>query len=805
MTEEFKNVCNNKSETFIALADAIALPRNVKKEQVLRFLSFINSVIDFYLEKPTDDEVRYPIIYIPASENWAKEVCIKFIILKMSLSRDKKTYAFNNKFKDEITYFSESETRRHRRLNDMTYMHLETYGKYLYKTAQAFKNLLKETLPKINPTPENDTNNIIVCGKKDFDNSNRNDPFIKRFYTTKISEINEGEKNLCVLYNEPIANLKRKLEEEIKIENIFLFHNNMNHKRFNTYQKSSTELNGWNQEHGLKNCFIFRFSTQPYQLNRIISRAKGFCSNFVRKEISLKHNDYPDFISLSSEESDFIFNRESTFKRKVVSLPESEFTLEDKKAVADFFSSTNYNVNDRDLFALCLNDSIKREYCNYIEQNNELEDIPEVIFKIQSQISKYVINEVKDFLGKDQQVGLVIVETSSDSIKTAVQNFFSECGIDTVLYNYRDLKYKSETKSNNIKEKKVVVFRYRKHYLNSAFVPKYPNSFDPLYVNEGQEVLEIINGLAFLDYESDKYNYEKYQNVILSSDYRKNVLKDMGKELTPPLINTTSYNNGDDDDNINLTGDYTIPTAQIVFTDGSKSSLQVNDLVVYNIKENEKNINIDSLKNIIDTNTLDDLFAIQKAEELSQALEYFIKEHRNISLREEIERESLYKQELITESEAKSNIPVWKFFLKRKVEKYGVEQIYSDSKVSVSLNTFKDSWCDAKDTQPILPRQRKDQRNLFNYLKLDNKTLGIYRFKLASTKSNTRRKNTSINEFLQTVLFNYLDDEIYNQILSNERICDLLQIESEDDIIALKEIAEESIKLKQIKKITITQ
>ncbi|MGB4626588.1 MAG: hypothetical protein WBI36_02110, partial [Erysipelotrichaceae bacterium] len=82
---------------------------------------------------------------------------------------------------------------------------------------------------------------------------------------------------------------------------------------------------------------------------------------------------------------------------------------------------------------------------------------------------------------------------------------------------------------------------------------------------------------------------------------------------------------------------------------------------------------------------------------------------------------------------------------------------------------------------------------------------GIYRFKLASTKSNTRRKNTSINEFLQTVLFNYLDDEIYNQILSNERICDLLQIESEDDIIALKEIAEESIKLKQIKKITITQ
>ncbi len=786
MTEEFKNVCNNESKTFIALVDAIVLPKGIDKEQVVRFLSFINSVVDYYLEKPIEDEVRYPIIYIPASETWAKEVCIKFLILKMSLSYDKNLYhSYEEQLKKPI-YFPTNDNR-------------------LYENEQKFRPYIRRVLLNVTKPVRNSTN-VVVCGITDFNTAYSNDPFIKRFYSTKISEINEGEKNLCVLYNEPIIKLKDELKEKVEIENIFLFHNNINHKKvFNTYQKSSTGRSDWNKKHKLKNCFIFRFSTQPYRLNRVISRAKGFCSSFVRKEISLKHNDYPDFISLSSEESDFIFNRESTFKRKVVNLPESEFTLEDKKDVADFFSSTNYNVNDRDLFALCLNDSIKNEYLNFIAKDNELEVIPEVIFKIQSQISEYVINEVIDFLGKDQKVGLVIVETASDSIKTAVQKFFSEYGIDTVLYNYRDLKYQSETNSNNIKEKKVVVFRYRKHYLNTAFIPKYPNSFDPLYANEEQNVLEIINGLAFLDYESDKYNYGKYQNAILSSNYRKNVLKDMGKELTPPLINTTSYNNGDDDDNINLTGDYTIPTVQIVFTDGSKSSLQVNDLIVYNTKDTKDNLNIDLLKNIIDIDGLDDLYAIQKAEELNQVLELFLKEQKNISLREEIMRENFLKKDLITKNEAKSDIPVWKFLLKRKVEKYGVEQVYSDSEVSVSLNTFRDSWCDTEDAQPILPRQRKDQRNLFNYLELDNKILGIYRFKLASTKSNTRIKNTSINEFLQTVLFNDLEDEIYNQILSNERICDLLQIESEDDILALKEIAEENIELKQIQEITITQ
>ena len=92
MTQEFENICNNESKEIKAIINAIhTLPNGVERDDVYPFLSFVNSLIDFYLEKPLEEHVRYPIIYIPASEDWAKEVCIKFLILKMSLIYDKNT------------------------------------------------------------------------------------------------------------------------------------------------------------------------------------------------------------------------------------------------------------------------------------------------------------------------------------------------------------------------------------------------------------------------------------------------------------------------------------------------------------------------------------------------------------------------------------------------------------------------------------------------------------------------------------------------------------------------------------------
>ena len=55
-----------------------------KKEDARRFLCVINDAMDYYMSR-TDDEVHYPLLYIPASEHWAQEVCIEFVTLKLSL------------------------------------------------------------------------------------------------------------------------------------------------------------------------------------------------------------------------------------------------------------------------------------------------------------------------------------------------------------------------------------------------------------------------------------------------------------------------------------------------------------------------------------------------------------------------------------------------------------------------------------------------------------------------------------------------------------------------------------------------
>lgn len=48
------------------------------------FLCMINDVMNYYISR-IDDEVRYPLLYIPASEVWAQEICIEFVTLKLSL------------------------------------------------------------------------------------------------------------------------------------------------------------------------------------------------------------------------------------------------------------------------------------------------------------------------------------------------------------------------------------------------------------------------------------------------------------------------------------------------------------------------------------------------------------------------------------------------------------------------------------------------------------------------------------------------------------------------------------------------
>ena len=83
MTTEFENIANQSSAEVNSIINAMI---HSKKEQARRFLNVMNSIVDYYLNrKAKDDEICFPIIYIPHAPEWAREVWLKYLILKLSL------------------------------------------------------------------------------------------------------------------------------------------------------------------------------------------------------------------------------------------------------------------------------------------------------------------------------------------------------------------------------------------------------------------------------------------------------------------------------------------------------------------------------------------------------------------------------------------------------------------------------------------------------------------------------------------------------------------------------------------------
>ena len=83
MTIEFENIANRTSAEVESIINAMV---HSKKESARRFLYVMNSIVDYYLNlKSEERNICFPIIYMPHAPEWAREVWLKFLVLKLSL------------------------------------------------------------------------------------------------------------------------------------------------------------------------------------------------------------------------------------------------------------------------------------------------------------------------------------------------------------------------------------------------------------------------------------------------------------------------------------------------------------------------------------------------------------------------------------------------------------------------------------------------------------------------------------------------------------------------------------------------
>ena len=158
----------------------------------------------------------------------------------------------------------------------------------------------------------------------------------------------------------------------------------------------------------------------------------------------------------------------------------------------------------------------------------------------------------------------------------------------------------------------------------------------------------------------------------------------------------------------------------------------------------------------------------------------------------------------LTEEQINSNIELWKYLLKRKVDELGVEATYEaifPNNKEISLHGF-EKWFDF-DYPMILPRSRKSQNSLLSFLgfKIGSPYHRVILTKKLIKNNNTKVLNSQIESLLQSVLTvsSVSDDYFVKLYEEHSEILTLLEINSASDVNILVQLLD--INLKTVKSI----
>lgn len=778
MTTEFENIACKSSDEFDSVLNAMY---HSQKEIAMGFLNVMDSVVDYYVKRESEaNEICYPIIYVPHTPQWAREVLLKHLILKLSLYYNSDTRSVLLKKTERNVCLGMDDAKHYKK-------YVQPCKKYL---REVFKGVTDNYLGKTGHK------NMIVCSETDIRVSRENkNPFIQEFYGNPDDIFTD--KNLIMNHSLDYNGVKSQLkkyrnEKHTSIDNVFLFYTN--NDKCNSYEQSS--LNLWNTAYnvGVKNCFVFYFSNNPFRLNYIWRKGKQLCSNFL----ALTDKDfttYPHFVVFDESETNYLFNRTNAYEHKY--FPDDQLMFKD--VLGSLLDTAEYRIQERNKFSLCLNAELSAYFKQYLTKTYGDYDEESFQFSFEWQKEK-VEREILPFIkgvvaerAKKNRIAIVVDKCTDDNNRKALWSLFQSFNPDLTIQFY---DYSALNNCNDIKEECVIVLQYRPHYVKQLYA-KYPNSFDPYIVRRGQYVCDIIQGFVFADmYLWDKYEYDKFKYQIMFSEVRKELFGGLSKPEKPNVCRTMGETDFSDEQ-ISRGLTYVKGT----YENGRTFSILDSDYVICEV---DGELRIARLNDLKRSELLSSVSKMQKLDEIAVELGSII-EHKKTEFNEgeKVVRQSFFNLGKITESERDSDIVLWKILLKKKIDDEGLSQAYDaimdglKKNEKIQINQFK-RWFDFNDKM-ILPLQKVCQQNLFEYLGLGKVSpyLRIMRSKKLSAKKDTRTFNAMITNFLLRTLLYEADVDLFDEIRSSD-INDLLQLEKAEDLQSLVDLLKEKISLNKI-------
>ena len=737
-----------------------------------RFLCAMNNIVEHFTSNPANggDDVCVQIVYVPTCPEWARELLVRFLIHKFAFSTSDRFLNIAKKKTSGPIFLPEKITKR------------ET--DYLYGERKYFRKFIKLFEGKIFEKEDAGKSLFVVQQNDVITRKQDKNPWLDQLFSTDI--IN-GTGYVLLTSSQNAHDLEALIRKNRnilpKIENIFIFHS-QNRGRI-TYSFNQDQLRRLNQYGlGIKNCFVFYISERPFRLYYSIDNIKNsLASHLLNKEIK-SFDEYDGFITFTPDELDFLFGRQSTSSYYIIDSPDREvFTAE----IDSYLDELSHNYRIKNALSLAFSAETQKAFLAECEQEtgiSQLRFLHPFLNYYRQLWNEEVEGALLRYISRFYRVAIVLPPGIDKVYKSAIKKRFA--GDDRVLFiaNYEEMR-------NGIVADLIVLFTFR--YTDPKY-KTFPNSFDPLPLKSGQRGLTVINRLTHNRYyEWNKHFYEKSFNGLLYSVFRKEVLgwskKKLQRPIMPEVFNEIEEAEAD-------AREYMAERCTIVFEYGRLKRLAA-DRVLY--KDGQQYC-ISSLKEL----PFEEGMEIQMLDDLVEQIKDSLIRKTDSNLKSEgyIRRDPSYG---LTQEQIDSDVELWKYILKRKVDLYGVEATYNaifPVNKEISLRGF-ERWFDF-DYPMILPRSRKSQNSLLKYLGFD---LGSAYHRIILTKklirnSNTRLLNSQIESLLQSILtVSSVDEKLYEDLLEeHSEILTLLEINSAAEVNTLVELLD--ITLKPVKQIS---
>ena len=766
--EKYQNLINQESGTFSDICDIML---HSKVEDGRRFLCAMNNVVDYFIEKQHDGETNFQIIYVPSCPEWARELLVRFFIHKTTFSNSQKIITLAKRSTDRVLNPPMGLSGKSKQFKQMV-----AEKKHYQKILELFGG---DSL-----TISCNSKSLFIVQEKDIITRKQDkNPWLEQLYTTDLFSNDDNAFVTTNLSAYDIEDVIRKNRENVPtIDNLFIFHS-QNRGRL-TCSFNLDQLNRLNQYGmGIKNCFVFYITDRPFRLYYAKENVKAsLASNLLNREIK-RFDDFDGFITFSPNELDLMFQRQNMRSQYVIDSAERDVFTAD---IDSYLDELSHNYRIKNALSLAVTPEAQKCFLNECETEMDI-SLPEMVKPFlnyykqlwNEEIAPRLLEQIENY----HSVAFVLPPGINKVYKKAIQNAFSSESRRVVIRDFNQFR-------DGLDEDFVVLFSFR--YTDDRY-KTYPNSFDPLPLKNGQRGLTIINRLTHNRYyEWNKHFYEKDFNGLLFSSFRSEKVGWSKKVLQRPVMPDIT---NDIDEAEADAREYMAERCTIVFESGKAKRLAA-DRVLY---VSGGHYCISSLKEL----PFEESMKIQLLDDLvDQIKENLIKKtDSNLKSENYIRRDPSYG---LTEEQINSNIELWKYLLKRKVEEFGVDTTYNaifPNNKEISIRGF-ERWLDF-DYPMILPRSRKSQNSLLTFLGF---SLGSPYHRVILTKkllknNNTRLLNSQIESLLQSVLsVSSVSDEYFEELFEeHSEILTLLEINTASEVNILIQLLD--IDLKTVKNI----